>query len=243
MRTADKADPDPELMTVALRIWPAMLIITLTNLIFLVYIAGLSGGYAFITIFVNFLTTYLVLWKTMKVTKKEASGDRKEQVPQEEMSRLAIENEKEASSEDKEESEGAAIEMSKQAADTRKDIESEEEELQAEAKTEDEKEADDAQMPTPPPTEMPDMAAKSLKSARLKQRPKTTRKLLELKCHLRHHPQKCLALTPAKTLKVRRRRSSKQARMRSLGRRKRQKKEMTNLSFLLPLSLRHGSHL
>ena len=230
------------MMTVALRIWPAMLIITLTNLIFLVYIAGLSGGYAFIAIFVNFLATYVVLWKTIKVTQKEDSRDRKEQVPQEEMSRLAIENEKEASSEDKEESEGAVIEMSKQAADTRKDIESEEEELQAEAKTEDEKEADDAQMPTPPPTEMPDMAAKSLKSARLKQRPKTTRKLLELKCHLRHHRQKCLALTPAKTLKVRRR-SSKQARMRSPGRRKRQKKEMMNLSFLLPLSVRHGSHL
>ena len=100
MRTADKADPDPELMTVALRIWPAMLIITLTNLTFLVYIAGISGGYVFIVIFINFLATYVVLWKTMEVTQKEDSRDRKEQVPQEEMSRLAIENEKEASSEE-----------------------------------------------------------------------------------------------------------------------------------------------
>ena len=156
MRTADKADPDPELMTVALRIWPAMLIITLTNLTFLVYIAGISGGYVFIVIFVNFLATYVVLSKTIKVTQKEAFGDRKEQ---EEVPRLSVENEKNAPSEDKEESEGAAIEMSILAADTSKDIESGEEEQQTEAKTEDKKEADVTQMPPPPPTEMPDMAA------------------------------------------------------------------------------------
>ena len=150
MRTADKADPDPELMTVALRIWPAMLIITLTNLTFLVYMAGISGGYVFIAIVVNFLATYVVLWKTLKVPQKKDFGDGKDQVPKEEMSRLAIENEKDVPSEEKEESENAAIEMSNLAADTSKDIE---EDQQAEGKREDNKEADGAQ--TPPPAETP----------------------------------------------------------------------------------------
>ena len=157
MRTADKADPDPELMTVALRIWPLMLVITFTDLVFLVYMAGLSGGYVFIAISVNFLTTYVVLWKSIKVPQKEDPGDRKEQVPKEEIPRLAIENEKDAPSEDKEEPESAAIEMSLLAAGPSKEVESQEEEQQTEAKTEDKEEAVEAQIP--PPTEKPDMAA------------------------------------------------------------------------------------
>ena len=75
MRTADKADPDPELMTVALRIWPLMLVITITDLVFLVYMAGLSGGYVFVAIAVNFLTAYVVLWKTTKVPQKEKNTE------------------------------------------------------------------------------------------------------------------------------------------------------------------------
>ena len=90
MRTADKADPDPEITTVALRIWPLMLVITITDLVCLVYMAGLSGGYVFIPISVNFLTTYVVLWKTMKVIQKEDSEERKKQVPNEDIPRLAI---------------------------------------------------------------------------------------------------------------------------------------------------------
>ena len=96
MRTADKADPDPELTTVSLRIWPRMLVITIADLVFLVYVAGLSGGYIFIAIFVNFLLTCVVLWKTTKVTQKVDSRDRKEQVPEEEIPMLAIRNETEA---------------------------------------------------------------------------------------------------------------------------------------------------
>ena len=111
MRTADKADPDPELMTVALRVWPLMLIVTINNLVFLTYMAGISGGYVFIAIGVNFLTTYFVLSKTTKVTEKDP-GDRKEQIPKEEIPRLSIENEKDTPSENKEESENDAIEMS-----------------------------------------------------------------------------------------------------------------------------------
>ena len=152
MRTAGKADPDPELTTVALRIWPLMLVITITNLVCLVYIAGLSGGYVFIAISVNFLTTYVVLWKTIKVTEKGDSRERKEQVPKEEIPRLAIENE----TEDNEESENAGIEMSPLAAGTSKDFEGQELEQQAQAKPDDEKEAGGVQVPTP--TEMPNMA-------------------------------------------------------------------------------------
>ena len=184
MRTADKADPDPELMTVALRVWPLMLIVTINNLVFLTYIAGISGGYVFIVIFVNFLTTYVVLWKTLKVPQKKDSGDRKDQVPEEEIPRLEIKNEKDAPSEDKEEPENAPIEMSVLAAGTSKDTESQEEEQQAEVKTEDKKEtpglaagtsedaeelqsesktedneeADDVEKPPPPPSaEFPDI--------------------------------------------------------------------------------------
>ena len=92
MRTADKADPDPELMTVALRVWPLMLIVTINNLVFLTYMAGISGNYVFIAIFVNFLTTYIVLWKTIKVPQKRDSGDRKDQAPKKEIPMLAVEN-------------------------------------------------------------------------------------------------------------------------------------------------------
>ena len=70
-------------------------------------------------------------------------------VPNEEIARLAIENEKA----DKEESENAPIEMSLLAAGTDKDFEGQELEQQAEAKLE---EGDDAQMPPlPPSSEMP----------------------------------------------------------------------------------------
>ena len=129
-----------------------MLVITITDLVSLVYIAGLSGGYVFIAISVNFLTTYVVLWKTIKVTEKGDSRDRKEQVPKEEIPRLAIENE----TEDNEESENAGIEMSLLTAATSKDFEGQELEQQAQAKPDDEKEAGGVQVPTP--TEMPNIA-------------------------------------------------------------------------------------
>ena len=152
MRTAGKADPDPEITTVALRIWPLMLVITITDLVSLVYMAGLSGGYVFVGISVNFLTTYVVLWKTMKVIQKEDSEERKKQVPKEEILRLAIKNEEE----NKKESENAAIEMSLLTAGTSKDFEGQELEQQVEAKKEEKEEADGAQMPPPPPSsEMP----------------------------------------------------------------------------------------
>ena len=91
MRTADKADPDPEITTVALRIWPLMLVITITDLVCLVYMAGLSGGYVFVAISVNFLTTYVVLWKTMK--ELPGAGEDIES-PEEEQQREASAEEK-----------------------------------------------------------------------------------------------------------------------------------------------------
>ena len=109
-----------------------MLVITITNLVSLVYMAGLSGGYVFIPISVNFLTTYVVLWKTIKVIEKEDSEERKKQVPKEDVPRLAIKNEKE----NKKESENAAIEMSLLTAGASKDFEGQELEQQPEAKPE-----------------------------------------------------------------------------------------------------------
>ena len=112
MRTASKADPDPELLTVALRIWPRMLLVTVDNLACLTYIAGVSGKYVFFAVVANFLASFAVLWKTVKVTEKKNSEDSKGQIPKEEIPRLAIKNEKDVPSKDGEESEDAPIEMS-----------------------------------------------------------------------------------------------------------------------------------
>ena len=47
-------------------------------MVFFVFMAGLSGEFNLIAITVNFLTTYVVLWKTIKATEKEDSEDKKE---------------------------------------------------------------------------------------------------------------------------------------------------------------------
>ena len=111
MRTATKADPDPELLTVALRIWPRMLVVTVDNLACVTYIAGLAGKYVFFAVVANFLASFAVLWKTVKVTEKKDSEDRKGQIPKEEIPRLAIKNEKDVPSEDGEVSENDLIQL------------------------------------------------------------------------------------------------------------------------------------
>ena len=52
------------------------MVITVTNLIILVIIAGLSGEFVFVAVLFNFLGTYLVLQKTTKGAKSEESEDR-----------------------------------------------------------------------------------------------------------------------------------------------------------------------
>jgi len=61
MRTADKADPDPDFTTVIIHIWPLCLVLTLAGLVLLVFLAGLIGPYIFFTLFFFFLSTYAVL--------------------------------------------------------------------------------------------------------------------------------------------------------------------------------------
>ena len=47
LRPKDKSDPDPKLATVLLHIWPLMILVTLANLVLLVFTAGLIGAYIF----------------------------------------------------------------------------------------------------------------------------------------------------------------------------------------------------
>ena len=55
------------------------MVITVTNLIILVIIAGLSGEFVFVAVLFNFLGTYLVLQKTTNGAKSEESEDWKKQ--------------------------------------------------------------------------------------------------------------------------------------------------------------------
>ena len=96
MRPADKADPDPDVMTVLLRIWPYMLVVTLADLVIIVFIAGLTGEYVFISIVVGFVSTFGVLNTTTKDTvKTEKETIIKKEVQKGPSLTLVIENEKE----------------------------------------------------------------------------------------------------------------------------------------------------
>ena len=49
--------------------------ITVTNLVILVIIAGLSGEFVFVAVLFNFLGTYVLLQKTTNGAKSEESED------------------------------------------------------------------------------------------------------------------------------------------------------------------------
>ena len=61
LRPKDKSDPDPELMTVLLFIWPLMLLITVADLLLLVFIAGLTGILIFPVLLLCFGINYIVI--------------------------------------------------------------------------------------------------------------------------------------------------------------------------------------
>ena len=61
MRPKDYSDPDPKLATVLLHIWPLMILVTLANLVFLVFIAGLTGPFIFPALFFCYLLNYAAL--------------------------------------------------------------------------------------------------------------------------------------------------------------------------------------
>ena len=54
MRPKETSDPDPKVATVLLHIWPWMFLVTVANLVFLVFIAGISGPIQ--------LLEYQILW-------------------------------------------------------------------------------------------------------------------------------------------------------------------------------------
>ena len=70
MRPPGKADPDPQFMTVLLRIWPLTFLVTVDYLCILVCTAGLIGRYIFLTLCLGFILTYTVLNVVKKIRKK-----------------------------------------------------------------------------------------------------------------------------------------------------------------------------
>ena len=67
LRPKDYSDPDPKLATVLLHIWPLMILVTLANLVFLVFIAGLAGPYIFPALLLCYAANYAVLRMFCKV--------------------------------------------------------------------------------------------------------------------------------------------------------------------------------
>ena len=67
MRPKDYSDPDPKLATVLLHIWPLMILVTLANLVFLVFIAGLTGPYIFPGLLLAYILNYAALRVFCKV--------------------------------------------------------------------------------------------------------------------------------------------------------------------------------
>ena len=87
MRTRDEADPNPEISTLVLRVWPYMIATTIANLALLVCMGGIFGGYIFCCLILNFLSVFTTLTLTAKhfrkkergaVSLKRANGDEEE---------------------------------------------------------------------------------------------------------------------------------------------------------------------
>ena len=72
------------------------MVITITGLLLLVFLAGLTGPYIFFTILLGFLATYAVLTLTEE-EEKGKNAAKKEKTPDEKETSFAVENEKEIS--------------------------------------------------------------------------------------------------------------------------------------------------
>ena len=77
LRPKDYSDPDPKLATVLLHIWPLMILVTLANLVFLVFIAGLTGPYIFPALLLCYILNYAALRVFCKVEIR--TGDPEDQ--------------------------------------------------------------------------------------------------------------------------------------------------------------------
>ena len=75
MRPKDKSDPDPKLATVILHIWPWMFLITVANLVFLVFIAGLAGWLIFPALVICYAIDHLALSYFCKVVERDGDPE------------------------------------------------------------------------------------------------------------------------------------------------------------------------
>ena len=71
MRTKDEADPNPEISTLVLRVWPYMIASTIANLALLVCMGGILGGYIFCCLALNFFSVFTTLKLTAKHFREE----------------------------------------------------------------------------------------------------------------------------------------------------------------------------
>ena len=64
MRTKEERDPNPEISTLGLRVWPYMILSTIANLGLLVCTGGILGPYIFCSLVLNFFTVFGALKMT-----------------------------------------------------------------------------------------------------------------------------------------------------------------------------------
>ena len=75
MRPKDKSDPDPKLATVILHIWPWMFLVTVANLAFLVFTAGLAGWLIFPALVICYAIDHLALSYFCKVVTRDGDPE------------------------------------------------------------------------------------------------------------------------------------------------------------------------
>ena len=75
MRPKDKSDPDPKLATVILHIWPWMFLVTVANLAFLVFTAGLAGWLIFPALVICYAIDHLALSYFCKIVTEDGDPE------------------------------------------------------------------------------------------------------------------------------------------------------------------------
>ena len=74
MRPTNKSDPDPDFTTVFLFIWPLMILLTLADLLLLVFIAGLMGALIFPALLLGSGLNYWVIKIVTRIIFREIKG-------------------------------------------------------------------------------------------------------------------------------------------------------------------------
>ena len=63
-RTAEEADPDPDISTVILRVWPYTFVMTVAYLLLWVAIGSFLGGYTILALLISSIVLYPVVTAT-----------------------------------------------------------------------------------------------------------------------------------------------------------------------------------